>query len=228
VVAMAGTVETPGTAADAVEEEGMPTTRRLTRKGPNRVGRRSVPTVTGDPMRGRHAERSGAVRRLAPIIALPALLALGCGSSPGLDSAPRRVAGLQLHHEVSGDRALDAVSQFYRDVTYVEGGWTAHYGDDPSLILYVATTGDPAAASALITKTVDRVAAGLTPYRDPSLVSLDAASFYRMTGQEQIHYLFRLGADVVWLSADPEVASAALSDLLGVADAALSAEEPAG
>ncbi|MFV2007215.1 MAG: hypothetical protein ACC667_07200 [Longimicrobiales bacterium] len=179
-------------------------------------------------MRGRHRERSGAIRRLAPIIALPALLALGCGSSPGLDSAPPRVAGLPLHHEVSGDRALDAVSQFYGDVSYVVGGWTAHYSDDPSLILYVATTGGPAAASDLVTKTVDRVAAGLTPYRDPSLLSLDAGSVYRMTGQEQIHYLFRLGADVVWLSADPEVASTALSDLLGVADAVLGTEEPTG
>jgi len=157
-----------------------------------------------------------------------ALLALGCGSSPGLDSAPRRVAGLSLHHEVVGDRALDAVRQFYGDASYVVRGWTAHYSDDPSLILYVASSRDPAAASDLITKTVDRVASGATPYRDPSPLSLDAGTVYRMTGQGQIHYLFRLGADVVWLSADPDVASTALSDLFGVGDPTLGAEEPVG
>ncbi|GMR13971.1 MAG: hypothetical protein BMS9Abin29_2198 [Gemmatimonadota bacterium] len=171
------------------------------------------------------SKRRRAVRRLASAVAL---FALGCGSSPGLDRAPQRVAGLRLHHEVSGDRALTAVRQFYGDISYVVRGWTAHYGDAPSLILYVATTGDPAAASDLITGTVDRVAAGATPYRDPSPLRLDGSTVYRMAGQEQIHFLFRLGADVVWLSADPEVASTALANLLGVAETAVGAEKPTG
>jgi len=154
------------------------------------------------------------------LVSVVALLALGCHSPPALDQAPGQLAGILLHHQVSGEKALDAVRYFYADTSDVVGGWTAHYGDAPSLMLYVATTRDTVVAGTLITRTLDRVTSGETPFRDPSPLNQSGGSVYRMTGQKQIHYLFRFGADVIWLSADPDVARAALSDLLGGRNAA--------
>lgn len=44
---------------------------------------------------------------------------------------------------------------------------------------------------------------------------LSATDVYLLSGQGQLHFLFRDGQQVVWLSADPPVACLALADALG-------------
>ena len=218
---------------EAAVEEELPTSPRRTTPWTSPNGRRIGPSIAniGDPRSpgrrsGMTAHRRGKVlHRLAPVFALAAW---GCLGSPELDTAPRRVAGLERHHEVSDARALDAIQQFFQDASDIVGGWTAHYGDDPSAILYVAITDDAAAARRIVAATRERVAAGATPYRDPAPVRLDPGSAYRMSGQEQIHYMFRLGSEVVWLSADPEIADQALADVLDGRDAPEGPEDPSG
>jgi hypothetical protein len=193
-----------GMAGDAAEEAPP-----MSRRWPTPTRTRSLPTFTGSPMRADH--RLPIRLLLTTLVALPAA---GCARAPSLSGPPARLAGIPLHHAVEDARGLNAVRQFYGGAPEVIEGWTAHYGDSPTLLLYVAATSDAAAALDLVEVTRARVAAGKTPYRNPVRVDRSTVPVYTMTGQEQLHYLFPRGPMVVWISADPAVSEAALAALL--------------
>ena len=144
------------------------------------------------------------------------LLALvGCSGEPLLRSAPPTVAGLELHHQLTGERAMGAIQRMHGKADIgITDVWIAQYGEDVSAMLYVSASRNRAAAKTLLTDMRDRIAEGNTPFRGIHDTRIFGADVYVMAGQGQIHFLFTDGKRVVWLSADPPVACTALAEIL--------------
>jgi hypothetical protein len=149
------------------------------------------------------------------------LVILGCsGGSRGLRSAPTTLGGLELHHELTGARALGAINRLHGQAQIeLADAWIAHYGEeDPSAMLYVGISGSQAEAEKLLAAMGSRIATGDTPFRRVHDVRLLGKDVVLLTGQGQFHFLFQDETQVVWLSADPPVACEALGEILGVGE----------
>ncbi len=145
--------------------------------------------------------------------------ASACASSGPLETAPATLGGLALHHEFSGERALQAVARLHQGGDAgVDSAWIAHYGaDEPSAILYVGIAGDPSTADQLIRAMEEGIATRRTPFRHSGRTTIENRVIHQLQGQGQQHFVFTMGRKAVWLSADPTVARRALADVLGLA-----------
>ncbi len=175
---------------------------------------REAALVNRSTLRGTH-------RRLAPALLgalLPALVLHGRSREPRLRTVPAELAGLQLHHELSGARALGAIQQLHRGATIkLADAWIAQYGDGPSAILYVGVAASRRDADSLVVQMRRWIALGGTPFRGIHDIRESGRDVFVMSGQGHLHFLFLDGTSVVWLSADPAVACPALAEALGLA-----------
>lgn len=150
---------------------------------------------------------------------LLSLVLIGCSEESQAQAVPPTLGGLELHHQLSGARALEAIERLHggEDIEITDVS-IAHYGDDTTAMLYVGTSGKRAEAAELFTAMRDRIADGDTPFREIHDIRLFGADVYMMSGQGQLHFLFQDGRRVVWLSADPPVACPALVEVLAGGD----------
>lgn len=141
----------------------------------------------------------------------------GCGDEARLASPPARLDGLALHHRVSGARALAALSRLHDGGEFeMADAWIAHYGADTSAMLYVGEGASPAVAESLLVAMRSRIEDNIaTPFAGLRDLRLSGQDVFLMSGQGQLHFLYRDGPQVVWLSAHPAAACAALADALG-------------
>ncbi len=151
-----------------------------------------------------------------PLLLAGLALALqACDPGPRLREPPPSLAGVALHHTVTGGRALDALRYMHRG----GGGalleaWVAHYGDAPSAILYVGVTGSAESAGQLMEAMRTRIGEGETPFQAIGTLRLFGTDLYTMRGQGQVHFTYPDGSQVVWLSVDPALACRALAEVL--------------
>lgn len=150
----------------------------------------------------------------------PLLLVLvGCSDGPRLRSAPATLAGLELHHQLSGERALGAVHRLHGAAEIeLADAWIAQYGFEVSALLYVAIGRSPADADSLLGAIRRRIAEGNSPFQGIRDTRLFGTDIYLMSGQGQLHFLYQDREQVVLLSATPPVACAALAEILGAGD----------
>lgn len=141
-------------------------------------------------------------------------LLLGCSGAPRLRTAPPTLAGLALHHEVGGQKAVSAIERLHNGAEIqVRSAWIAHYGEGPSAMLYVGVAKNGGEAGRLLEAMKGKIAEGGTPFQGLEELRWGEGSVYVMTGQGQLHFLFRDESQVVWLSADPVVAHRALREV---------------
>ncbi|NIM49600.1 MAG: hypothetical protein GTO22_10160 [Gemmatimonadales bacterium] len=146
---------------------------------------------------------------------ITAALLLACSGGADLGSAPRFLAGLEIHHEINGPRALEAVRRLHGETPIeIVNAWLAQYGTGPSAMLYVGTARDGEKASQIVEAMGRRIAEDETPFHGIRPANLFGSDLYTMAGQGQFHFLFQIRDRVVWLSADPPVACRALAEAL--------------
>lgn len=152
------------------------------------------------------------------LILLSLMILVGCQPADPLEAIPGTLAGRPLHHDVAGQRALQAVAYLHRaGETGIDSAWIAHYGADrPSATLYAGITSSPAAAEALLDAMNEGIEARASPFRHSGLVSIDGRPVHRLDGQGQLHFVTAMGRKVIWLSVHPELATAALAGVLGI------------
>ena len=159
--------------------------------------------------------RSGKVPGPRGFLYLLLLVLLGCSGEPRLQAAPTSLGGLELHHEVTGARALGAIQRLHGEAEIeLTDAWIAHYGEAVSAMLYIGVSRNRAEAETILAAMRDGIADGDTPFRGVHDTRLFGTDVYLMTGQGQLHFLYRDGKQVVWLSADPPVACATLAEVL--------------
>lgn len=153
------------------------------------------------------------------LLLLVTIGASACGPGGPLETTPATLGGLALHHEVGGERALQAVARLHQGGDAgVDSAWIAHYGaDEPSATLYVGIAADSAAAVQLIRAMEEGITTRRTPFRYSGRTTIEDRVIHQLQGQGQQHLVFAMGRKAVWLSTDPGVARAALADALGLA-----------
>ncbi len=152
------------------------------------------------------------------LILLLATILVSCQPADPLDTVPGTLGGRTLHHDLDGERALQAVTHLHNaGKTGIDSAWIAHYGADrPSATLYVGIAADSAAAGALLDAMNVGIETRATPFRYSGQVSIDRRSVHRLDGQGQLHFVTAMGRKVIWLSVHPELATPALADVLGI------------
>lgn len=153
---------------------------------------------------------------LALAALLTAVLA-ACSGVASMRSAPDTLAGLPLHYQFVGPRALAAIQQLHGagNIDLVDA-WVAGYGDErASGMLYVGVASKRAGADALLQGMERRVAERPTPFHDLRHITVAGRDVGMLSGQGQRHFVYVVGRRVVWLSIDTGRACVALKQLLG-------------
>lgn len=142
-------------------------------------------------------------------IAFPAL------AEGGKPPVPPALGGLKLAHYLKGEEALREIERLHGKKINVKEGYVAHYEKGESkAMLYISRVSSGSQAEGQVKRMAEGIRKGGTPFYHLKESRRDGINLYSAIGLGQIHYFYRTGPKVVWLAADPPVASSALSSVL--------------
>jgi hypothetical protein len=140
---------------------------------------------------------------------------------PGLterssSTLPPTVAGLALTSQVTGQEAVDQIESLHISDVPVTWAEVGSYADGQASVWASRGPADGPSAAKLVERMAARIDEGGSGFGAPKPVEW-ASGVWRTTGFDQDHYFFA-GPDytVWWLSVEPSLGQAALTDLLGV------------
>ncbi len=127
---------------------------------------------------------------------------------------PSTLAGLPTTSHLTGPQAVDAVTGRHLGEVPVDAAEIADYGGGQVLVWVSWSTAVP--AEDLVRRMTARIAEGGTPFSAPrSPAGLDGV--WVTVGNGQTHFYFARSGGVWWLAARPNLARAAVTELLEVA-----------
>lgn len=137
------------------------------------------------------------------------------GGKPSL--LPPSLSGMPMAESVTGAEAVRGVEQLHGTSFPMESAEIARYaGVDGMAMVWVAVAGDPADATDLMRRMVDRISEGSSPFEPPRRIA-GKPGVWSTRGMGQAHYFFARGDSVWWVSADPGMGDRVLPRLLKVA-----------
>lgn len=137
----------------------------------------------------------------------------GCGDPPV--TLPGSLAGLQRSRLLEGEEAKAVVDKLHgRGVTPRRNLVAEYAGARGTATLYYSQYGAADEAESAGRKMAEKIREGNSPFTAPVEIDRGGKKIYLCGGLGQQHYFFPAGDGLYWLAVDPEISSAALSELL--------------
>jgi len=131
-----------------------------------------------------------------------------------LEALPPSIAGYALGSQLTGQEAVNAISDLHLtglQVGWAEVGW---YGDGEVAAWVSRGPAEGAGPDKMVNQMAARIGKGDTPFTPPTEVP-GLKGVWTTEGNGQVHYFFAADGKVFWLSADPGIGDSALTELLG-------------
>lgn len=135
-------------------------------------------------------------------------------TSPFAEVLPPSLAGLPTTTHLTGAEAVEAVTGLHLGEVPVDAAEISDYG--AGRVLVWVSWSASASADALVRQMTARIAQGDTPFRAPR-VPVRMPGVWVTVGNGQTHFYFARDGAVWWLAAEPDLARAAVAELLEVA-----------
>ncbi|MCL5962641.1 MAG: hypothetical protein M1358_25575, partial [Chloroflexi bacterium] len=128
------------------------------------------------------------------------------GASPNAGSAvstspsaiPQKLGAVTLLNAVTGQDALNNLSELHGKGVGITGGWVGHY--QARATVWVGEATDEKGAVQLLDAMVSRISAGNATFRDLRSAIVATQQVYSVTGLGQNHYFYQKGNKVIWLA----------------------------
>ena len=127
---------------------------------------------------------------------------------------PEQIAGYQLSKQITGSEAVDEFAQLHGKHLAVTSGAKGIYGEWNAVTLWVATADTTERANTLLVDMELKISEGRSPFTFKDPVQDGNRTIYRLDGMGQSHYFFQSGKNLVWLSANPNIADQSLKQVL--------------
>jgi len=150
---------------------------------------------------------------LAAVLFL-ALAGAGCASkSDPTEHMPERLAGLDLTRLITGEQAMDSISELHGKTIDLDAGAIGHYGQGrPPITVWISRAPTPEGSKEQTVLMLDMMLAGRGPFENGQALEMDGVEVYVFDGMGQKHYVFYQGDLAYWIAASPDVAQQALTD----------------
>lgn len=121
---------------------------------------------------------------------------------------PQSVGKLQLAHALRGEEALQAINRLHGKGLASTDAYVAHYEKNGMVaMVYVSRVAQSSQTGVQIDRMVAGIRTGKTPFSGLKATERNGTTVYSAAGQGQIHTFYRRGKEVVWIAADPPVAT---------------------
>jgi hypothetical protein len=153
------------------------------------------------------------------VISAMAVLGAACqrGDTDGAAPLPRALHGLELGDVRTGDSAAALIGRLHgKDVSPRES-YVGYYGP-PEMrgVLYLSRFDEEQTAQLQLAAMADRIGSGSAGFGHHTQFVIGETVVHSVFGFAEVHYFFAEETDVAWLSMPPQIARAALAELMEV------------
>jgi hypothetical protein len=138
-------------------------------------------------------------------------------SAPGVafsDNIPASLAGLALTEKTTGAEAVAQIQNLHLGDIAIVDAVGAAYGAQQA-VMWIAAAESEARAAALVAEMETAIASGGSPFAPLGVLGLGGREVFEVEGLGQLHFFYRTGDKVIWLSASPALAKQALTEVMG-------------
>ncbi|TDA65957.1 MAG: hypothetical protein D9V45_03160 [Chloroflexi bacterium] len=151
----------------------------------------------------------------AILITLFVFLVVGFPGPKSVDRfLPEQIAGYQLSKQISGSEAVEEFAQLHGKHLAVTSGAKGIYGEWNAVTLWVAATDTTERAKTLLVDMELKISEGRSPFTFKDPIQDGDRTVYSLDGMGQSHFFFQSGKNLVWLSANPNIADQSLKQVL--------------
>ena len=135
---------------------------------------------------------------------LVGFLAVGCKQAPSVPQFDPQIGGLTLVELLEGEEAIKQINKLHGKSIKVVRGFIAHYeGDHQKAALWVSEAESDALAQDQIGVMIDKMKSNpRSPFSNYRTLERQGHQVMAFDGMRQVHYVFREGPWVYWISAD--------------------------
>lgn len=130
------------------------------------------------------------------------------------EALPEQLAGMSLVYRVDGQDALDEITRMHDLQFNLVSGAIGIYGNPTEIIIWITAASSDANAQSMVDAMETRIAELGSQFRPAGTVQIDGRKIYVSEGIGQIHYYFRSGSRVVWISCEQSLGEKALQEAL--------------
>jgi hypothetical protein len=134
---------------------------------------------------------------------------------PGALALPEQLAGFSLTRSSTGAEAINQINRLHNKIFHLSRGAVGLYGESGEVMIWSAAPPFTFQAQGVLEDMRASIASGRFPFREAGSMDASGVTIYLLQGSgEQMHALFRSGANVVWIQADVVYMEAALTEAL--------------
>lgn len=127
---------------------------------------------------------------------------------------PDQLGAVQLEESMDGPQAMAAIAKLHGKKIDLEKAYVGHYsGNQGSATLYISVSRSQSESRALyrlMTKRIGKANQIFTGLR--KIAGPGGLEMYQAEGMGQEHFYYQKGTEVVWVAADPQIASAVVEE----------------
>ena len=168
-----------------------------------------------------------------PPLGFAFLFAVGCSEQPqpeeAADFLPPEIHGLQLAESRSGTAAVEMINRLHGVSVAPPQTQIGFYGPpDMRALLYVSRFASSTDAESRLAVMAGKIEQGTPAFGHYRRFDVGRTQVNSVFGGGQVHYFFTRGAELTWLAVPPQLARAALAELLAVDLESVPTLAPAG
>jgi hypothetical protein len=135
---------------------------------------------------------------------LAGFLALGCKQAASVPLFDSQIGSLTLVKLFEGEEAIKEINKLHGKSIKVVRGFVAHYeGDHQKAAVWVSEAESEALAKDQVEMMIDKMKSNTrAPFRNYRTLEKQGCQVMAFDGMRQVHYVFREGPWVYWISAD--------------------------
>jgi hypothetical protein len=152
----------------------------------------------------------------AALLMVVALLAACSGKSDPSEDMPGQLAGLALDGMVTGQEAIDSISELHGKTLEIEAGAIGFYGRGtrPPVTVWISRAPTPEGSKEQTVLMLDLMYKGSGPFSGGKTLSAGGVEVHEFDGMGQKHYIFYRDDLAYWIAASPDLGQQALNDFL--------------
>ena len=135
-------------------------------------------------------------------------------AQPGGIPLPQSLAGESLLEQSAEGQAVQEINNLHGNAFIFRAAAVGVYGEQANAVVWAAQTGLPWQAGDVLMDMHASIAESDSPFTPTGHTDVDGNTIYTLEGLGQLHYYWRSGSEVIWLSADEELAETALSECI--------------
>lgn len=135
-------------------------------------------------------------------------------ANPGNLPLPQSLSGEILVEQSIGGQAVREINNLHGKEFQFRAAAVGVYGEQANVIVWAAQAGLPWQAGGILMAMHESIAEADSPFTPTGHTEVDGKTIYTLAGLGQLHYYWRSGDKVIWLSADEELVETALRECI--------------